>query len=98
MHGQHENRTERIRETADWLNAAPQTPAGDPLVLDPDLDMDEVMGLLEIVQQGLTTCRTVRVNIANEQNRDYLRRLLSPWELSRVVFEEPGIITDEAGL
>ena len=92
VHGQHEGQGARIQETAGWLNAQPLTPAGDPLVLDPEPNYAAIHAQSELVKMSLRSgVRKIIVTEDHQPTRDALRyalkSLLDPVDFTCIVFE-----------
>lgn len=87
--GQHLGRDERIRQTAEWLNATPLQLHGDPLVCDPQQRFDQAMQLCHTIR-GLFQHAHVDQIVVQETNPlvlTHLKSLLTGDELSRVTFQ-----------
>ena len=88
VQGQHDGRTERVRQTADWLNAQPLNDDGTTKTLDPEPDMHVVHAHVGMIRASLDAgVSRVMINESNGFTRDAIKQMLSSNELSKCVFE-----------
>ena len=92
VHGQHEGRAQRVRETAGWLNATPVTPSGDVLVLDEEPDIGVIAAHGEAIKLALRSgCSSVVVTEEHPATREALqfalRSGLHAEDFRRIVFD-----------
>lgn len=92
MSGQIDDRAGRVRQTADWLQATPQTPTGETLEMDGEPNYTEVAEHTALVEYGLLTgLSRVIVTEHHEPTRRVLRASLqsrlSEEEFAKIVFD-----------
>jgi hypothetical protein len=95
MSGQKDNREERMRETADWLNATPVSCENKPLLADPNwVDPDLVYEEAEAIRTALAAgAHSVECLISRPDVVKAIREQLSCAELRLVDFPMLGLQT-----
>lgn len=88
VQGQHDGRTERVRQTANWLNAQPLHDDGTIKTLDPEPDMHVIHSHVGLIQASIDAgVSQIIVSEPNGFARDAIKQMLSSDELSKCVFE-----------
>ena len=88
VHGQHDGRGERVRQTAEWLGAHPLHDDGSPKTLDPEPNLHVVQAHVEMVRATLAAgVRRIIVSETDDLARQAIKQMLSPDERACCVFE-----------
>lgn len=88
VHGQHDGRAERVRQTADWLSAQPLNDDGTVKTLDPEPDISVIHGHVELIRASIDAgVSRVVINESSGYARDAIKQMLSIDELAQCVFE-----------
>ena len=89
-YGQQTGREERIRRTAEWLNATPLQLHGDPLVMDPGRHYDRARELCATIRQLLQFGQVEKVVVqdANPLVLQHVRAILTSEELAYVSLQQ----------
>ena len=105
VHGQHEGRAERNRNTRDWLGAQSQTADGRPVtdhIETQEADYNIVVAIVEQIRFAIASGQRVRVGERHQPTVEAIAAMLTPeehpwviWDLDNVMPPERAELTEK---